>query len=795
MTLADSSVIDDRTSSDRICPGHPTGPHDLFTTEDILQRLPTLPCWSEPDRSSFGRRLRGANRLLEWLSTMPGKGWQQRWSAAGCDHQPCWIEQVTAGDWRGRPTSLAELRAGLNWLFLARVVQPSYEYFICNTTYLLFELAPRVVSADLFARVAEASTGLLTRHQKEANNTLVKILIHTGKDLSQINAADLLEFRAWHRARGKKPEGVNNAWDLLRETGLLDADQTLFETSRTGQKSPSELVDFYNLRSANVRQALIRYLEERQPHLDYASLRGITGALAGTFWADIERHHPGIDSLELPEPVATAWKERLSFVHTADGRTRPRKSKLDILTTVRAFYLDLQEWAHNDASWAQWAVRCPVRRGDTNGIVKARRQATAQMHQRVRERLPQLHVLVDTAEQHLTHPQALLATARTIVGNEQFTHNGHLYRRVIPVDAGTPRHGRGDHNTLPVEHIDSGTRIDLLQSERDAFWSWAIIETFRHTGVRIEELLEITHLALVTYVLPDTGEVVPLLQIVPSKGNEERLLLVSPELASVLATIITRLRQENGSTIALTSRYDIHERVNGPYLPHLFQRRVGSHWRVFSYHTVHRLLNDTVTRTGLRDAAGEPLRFTPHDFRRIFATEAVTGGLPVHIAARLLGHSSVATTQSYLAVFQDDLVRSYRAFLDARRAVRPEAEYREPTSEEWAEFEQHFQLRKLELGTCGRPYGSPCQHEHACIRCPMLRVDPQQRPRLVAIARNLTDRITEARQNRWLGEVRGLETSLAAAKAKLVSLDRAARTTTGTLTDLGIPQLPPRHEH
>ena len=57
--------------------------------------------------------------------------------------------------------------------------------------------------------------------------------------------------------------------------------------------------------------------------------------------------------------------------------------------------------------------------------------------------------------------------------------------------------------------------------------------------MRLEELPEITHLALVSYRLPDSGEVVPLLQIVPSKSNEERLLLVDPELASVLATVIT----------------------------------------------------------------------------------------------------------------------------------------------------------------------------------------------------------------------------------------------------------------
>jgi hypothetical protein len=31
---------------------------------------------------------------------------------------------------------------------------------------------------------------------------------------------------------------------------------------------------------------------------------------------------------------------------------------------------------------------------------------------------------------------------------------------------------------------------------------------------------------------------------------------------------------------------------------------------------------------------------------------------------------------------------------------------------------EHFDKRKVELGTCGRPYGTPCQHEHACIPRP-----------------------------------------------------------------------------
>jgi integrase len=424
-------------------------------------------------------------------------------------------------------------------------------------------------------------------------------------------------------------------------------------------------------------------------------------------------------------------------------------------------------------------VPSPVRRGDTEGFVKARKQVTALMHQRIRERLPHLPALVDAAADHRVEQQELLRAAAVEIG-ATFSHGGRVYRR-LAVDP------------LLIEELATSTRTDLTRTEDEAFWSWAIIETLRHTGVRIEELLEITHLALVSYRLPSTGEAVPLLQIVPSKSNEERLLLVSPELASVLAAIITRLRRDNGGEVPLITRYDPHERLAGPPLPHLFQRRAGHRHSVIGYSTLRRLLNITVARTGLRDAAGAEMNYTAHDFRRMFITEAVTGGLPVHIAARVLGHHSITTTQSYLAVFQDDLIRAYRAYLDNRRAIRPDEEYREPSAAEWAEFQQHFELRKVELGSCGRPYGTPCRHEHACIRCPMLRVDPRQRGRLVEIIHNLSDRIAEARHNGWLGEVQGLTTSLDAAKKKLVSLDRATARPNGGPTDLGLPMSATAH--
>ena len=47
--------------------------------------------------------------------------------------------------------------------------------------------------------------------------------------------------------------------------------------------------------------------------------------------------------------------------------------------------------------------------------------------------------------------------------------------------------------------------------------------------------------------------------------------------------------------------------------------------------------------------------------------------------------------------------------------------------------------------------------------------------RFIEIVRNLVDRIEEARSNAWLGEVQGLQISLEAARAKLISLDRSGQ--------------------
>ncbi len=108
---------------------------------------------------------------------------------------------------------------------------------------------------------------------------------------------------------------------------------------------------------------------------------------------------------------------------------------------------------------------------------------------------------------------------------------------------------------------------------------------------------------------------------------------------------------------------------------HLCQLRRGGAWAVLSSATLYRLIAGVLALAGLTHAAGQPLHYTPYNFRRIFASEAVGNGLLAHIVSRLPGHKNINTnTQAYMAIFDEQLVRSYRSFLDARRAQRPEAE-------------------------------------------------------------------------------------------------------------------------
>ena len=767
--------------------------------EETLRRLTCPPFACEREATRAARR-RGVTKLLRWLASLPGDTWQQRWLASGAEDHPgaSWV-QLPLGWLREHDLAASydpeELPAGLLMLICGDVIRPGLPWMLTRTHRYLASVMADIRDRGGFGRLrqlAEAGPAASRQDARIAETRIATLLACKGGLISDITVGDCVELadtqRRVHARGGQKKVDF---YLRLRALGIFPADAPA--TIRAfglaqGQLSIEELVDRYRLQSRPVRDLLVDYLRERQPALDFASLEAISASLAGLFWAQIEALSPGISSLRLPPEVARTWKQDLQTkkrtITGADGEltviSTPRLNVKDELLRVRAFYLDIAQWATEDPGrWAQWAVPCPVSDAEI-GRAKDRKHRKARMDQRTRERLPVLPVLVRTsADRRAAAARRLQAARETEPGALIPDTNATLRRAVTPTATG--RH-------VWAEDTATGKRRNLSWEEEEAFWAFAAIEVLRLTGIRCEELLELTHHSITEYRLPTTGELVPLLQIAPSKTDTERLLLVSPELADVLSAIVCRVRG-TGGVIPLVASYDVRERVWNPPMPLLFQRSIGSEERAFTPTAIRNLLIGALAATGLTGANGDPLIFSPHDFRRIFVTDAIMSGLPPHIAQVICGHKNIDTTIGYKAVYPAETIEAHRAFIARRRATRPSEEYRTPTDEEWDAFLAHFEKRKVSVGTCARAFGTPCIHEHACVRCSLLRPDPAQRARLEEIRGNLHDRIAEAEREGWLGEAEGLKVSLAGTDDKLAQIDAALRRQASTV-QLGMPAFP-----
>lgn len=634
---------------------------------------------------------------------------------------------------------------------------------------------------------------MLPSDRLQALNQLTRMLVHNGGTLSGISLPDCIEA---HRAQdGYRGRSHPRWYTLLREAAILPADSppTIFAASRRGQLTIEEMVDRYGVACRPIRDLFVAYLYERRPAMDYNSIRYLAAKLVLLFWRDLEIHEAGIDSLHLSDEVSRRWKTRLSgpVLYGSNRVGKKREDPYTILMAARAFYADLSHWALEDpARWAAWAAPSPVDSRDLAGMTKMLKQSRSRTHPAhpgtcaaappARRRSPrQPSSDPGTARyrrrepvRRVVHRCGTHATTGIPERRREQCQEGQSWARVRR-HSGAQRH----------QHRPQDNRRNLSLEADRAFWAWALVEVLRHTGARIEEVLEITHRSFVSYRLLSTGEVIPMLQITPSKTDKERLLVISPELAVAFAEIISHVRGDD-EQLPMVSRYDSGERVHSPELPFLFQRPWGTGRIAVNSSYAIKLLDELVTTAKITNTDSTLAKFSPHDFR-FFATEAVASGLPVHITAKILGHDSIATTQTYVAVYDHDVIDHHRAYIARRRALRPSQEYREPTDSEWDEFLGHFAQRKLELGTCGRAYGTTCQHEHACIRCPMLRPDPRQHERLRQIIDSLDDRIAEAADRGWAGEVEGLRASRASAELKVVQMQRTA-------TNLGLPIFPPR---
>ena len=630
------------------------------------------------------RRRAGIGKILRWLEQHPGQTWQDRWLVSGADAAGniAWRHRVI--EWLRRDDAACArekndfdaLGSAILVLISGDVIRPSLSWLLTpGTVQILTAEMARSRDREGFAElVSVCRKDPANNHTKNsALRRIATIMAAKGGMVRDITAGDCVEMAELLLGGG----GVDTSayfYQLLHAMGAFPdaAPSTVRAVSgqAQGQITVEQMIDRYDIACRPVRNVLVDYLRERQPSLDFTSLRALSFGLGKLFWKDLETHHPGIDSLRLAPDVATAWKHRIARKTTRSKNSAGQVVEVESLRSdrginylamVRAFYLDLAQWAMDDPTrWGVWAAPCPIR-DEEMSRKKDRSHRKSRIDQRTRERLPVLSTLAHTVDIERRGAAERLTAAQLVAPGAVFTAAGQQWRRSATKKP-TARVWADDPQT--------GKRRDLSLEEHRAFWSWAILEVLRHTGIRVEELTELSHHSLVQYRLPDTGERIPLLHIAPSKTDAERLLVIDPELADVLSAIICRIRDPNGA-VPLAMSYDIHERVWNPPMPLLFQRKVGVENRPIPAGGVRALLNNALAGTGLTDAGGAPLLFSPHDFRRLFITDAILNGMPPHIAQLVVGHRDINTTMGYKAVYPEEVINGHRAFIARRRATRP----------------------------------------------------------------------------------------------------------------------------
>ena len=310
--------------------------HDRATVETVMTKEP----FRANDSHARSHRKLSLQAVLDWLQLYPGSSWQQRWevTGAGRDGHRDWRSQLIADlDAAGlmgqrRDYVRKVLGMGLIQLIAGDYLRPGLGWLMATSSPLRIanEMAkvrdPHGIAELRAARMANTvgDSTMLPAIEKVA-----LIMAAKGGQVRDVTAGDCLESMRISREVFAGPTRSSRHspvfYQLLHSIGNFPADAPptvrMFSPLFAGRLSVEQLVDRYQLANRPVRDLLVDYLRERQPAIDYNTLTALATALALWFWKDLERHHPGIDSLRLSPETAAGWKQRI--------RTRVVRSRND----------------------------------------------------------------------------------------------------------------------------------------------------------------------------------------------------------------------------------------------------------------------------------------------------------------------------------------------------------------------------------------------------------------------------------------------------------------------------------
>ncbi len=193
-----------------------------------------------------------------------------------------------------------------------------------------------------------------------------------------------------------------------------------------------------------------------------------------------------------------------------------------------------------------------------------------------------------------------------------------------------PKRPRGLPRAVPGELIDRLHRQELSARDR------AIVRCFRYAGLRIGEVINLD--------LADVDLLLGTLTVRRGKGGADRTIPLDPTLRDALTDWSLARGEAPGALFP------------GRDSPRLNRKAIG------------RILNRLCIQAAIP-------RFTAHQLRHTFGTEAASAGIPATEIQALMGHEDLSTTQRYVRVTGRDLERAMarvKAWRDARGSVTQE---------------------------------------------------------------------------------------------------------------------------
>lgn len=748
-------------------PALPLWTHDLGSApaEDLVAAA--VAAQEKPSAADPTRLARSVRRVLAWLETAPGDTWTERWHLLGGARG--WDAQRPAK--RENESRRSEWGIGVRGLIGLGALRPDWGWYLRERPS---GNDPSVMRQDQAAwdAVAQACSrrGLDRPAVARVERVLSAMSLVHGTRLAGLRAEDFAEYAAF-RSRSASAPGDDAGrlrrrtnwaspglcYQVLWDAGVLPKDAPPVLAAALGtRRTVRDLVDAQQIRTPWFRDLLTAYAEDvRTCGGDFSSSKALVQVLGGVFWRSVEKVVPDPSGLALTPEQAGAVKAHMRLNH--DGSER--LNYLPVLFTTRAFYRAIRDRSHDDPRYAPFVARCPVLDAELDGWGKHTESRKAVQDQRTRDLTPLLPGFRRFVAGRAVRLASFREAAERAASAGPFEFEGRVY---------TAEMLRGGIRTTGAD----GARLALGRAEEKAFWTWAALEVLVAIGPRIEEVTELTERSVTLY--EGSNGKIPLLHIAPSKTNRERLIPVNQDLLTVLKQMLRRHRTAHGHVPVLVRR-DPHEEVWSPPLPFLFQVRNGGQHRALSASWIRRALVAAMAEyaesRGLSSRPADLPGFTPHDLRRMWATRAVNTGLPVHIAAAILGHRNLETTRGYIATWTEESNAAYLAWIQHLRDQRPAEEYREATPRDLHDADAYLNGRQVQGGRCTRAYKTDCTVGHNCARCPLVALGPDARDALARQQADAQERLARAEAAGWEAEAEGHRLDLLAIRGKQADLD------------------------